>query len=148
MILIAHRGNIDGPNRQEENKPEYLLKAIQKGYDVELDLWYTEDGTYKLGHDAPEHEVDFDFLRDTGMWIHCKDYRTLRHMTQQREKHPLLNFFYHTDEDYVLTTHGFIWAYPDKPGDVNTICVMPEWKNSNTTGFAGICSDYIGKYND
>ena len=40
MILIAHRGNINGPNPIEENKPEYLLSTIEKGYHVELDLWY------------------------------------------------------------------------------------------------------------
>ena len=29
--LIAHRGNINGPNTEEENNPEYLIKTINKG---------------------------------------------------------------------------------------------------------------------
>jgi hypothetical protein len=28
MKLIAHRGNIDGPNPLEENRPEYIEAAI------------------------------------------------------------------------------------------------------------------------
>ena len=43
MKLIAHRGNIDGPNVNEENKPEYILQAIEKGYFVEIDLWYKDN---------------------------------------------------------------------------------------------------------
>ena len=36
MILIAHRGNLKGPNPDKENKPDYLEFAINKGYDVEI----------------------------------------------------------------------------------------------------------------
>ena len=38
MKLIAHRGNIHGENPSEENKPEYIDAAIDKGYDVEIDV--------------------------------------------------------------------------------------------------------------
>ena len=30
MKLIAHRGNINGPNIEEENKPNYLINTINK----------------------------------------------------------------------------------------------------------------------
>ena len=40
MKLIAHRGNIDGPNPSKENHPEYIESAIVDGYDVEIDLRY------------------------------------------------------------------------------------------------------------
>ena len=30
MILISHRGNIDGPNLEKENDPEYILNALTK----------------------------------------------------------------------------------------------------------------------
>ena len=29
MILISHRGNINGPNPEMENNPEYIQKAIR-----------------------------------------------------------------------------------------------------------------------
>ena len=28
MRLISHRGNINGPDYENENKPEYVLKAV------------------------------------------------------------------------------------------------------------------------
>jgi hypothetical protein len=46
MILIAHRGNLNGPNPEHENKPEYLLNAINKGYNVETDLWLIDKKLY------------------------------------------------------------------------------------------------------
>ena len=39
MILISHRGNIDGPNEVRENSPYYIMEALEAGYDVEIDLW-------------------------------------------------------------------------------------------------------------
>ena len=38
-ILIAHRGNTRGPKPEKENQPEYILQAIQEGFDVEIDVW-------------------------------------------------------------------------------------------------------------
>lgn len=143
MILIAHRGNILGPNPERENEPSYILEALEAGFDVEIDLWYMDDGSYMLGHDGPEHPVEFNFLLQNGLWIHCKDYRTLQKMTELDSK---VHYFYHTDEDYVLTSRNIIWAYPDKPGSHGTICVMPEWKGSSVDGFMGICSDHVGEY--
>ena len=34
MILISHRGNINGKNLNIENHPSYIDKAIEAGYDV------------------------------------------------------------------------------------------------------------------
>jgi hypothetical protein len=39
MILIAHRGNLDGPNPSMENHPDYIDAAINAGFHVEVDLW-------------------------------------------------------------------------------------------------------------
>ena len=39
MILIAHRGNINGPRVEFENNPEYVLRAIEMGFDAEVDVW-------------------------------------------------------------------------------------------------------------
>ena len=40
MKLIAHKGNIDGPNSVTENHPDQIDKCIAEGYDVEVDLWW------------------------------------------------------------------------------------------------------------
>jgi hypothetical protein len=39
MILIAHRGNLNGPNKESENMPDYINIAIEKGFYVEIDVW-------------------------------------------------------------------------------------------------------------
>ena len=46
MKLISHRGNINGPNKTEENSPEHILNAINNGYDVEIDVWFIDDKWY------------------------------------------------------------------------------------------------------
>ena len=44
MKLIAHRGNVNGPDPLTENTPEKIESAITAGYDVEIDIWYDEEG--------------------------------------------------------------------------------------------------------
>ena len=138
MILIAHRGNTTGPNPWLENTQGYISFAIDSGYDVEVDVWFS--GGWWLGHDSPQHEIDFTFLQHPDMWLHCKNYAALRQLIPTE-----LNFFYHTDEDYVLTSKKFIWAYPGQPGSDYTICVMPD-RDASVKGFAGVCSDYVAGY--
>lgn len=140
MKLIAHRGNTNGPNPERENNPEYVLEALNKGYDVEIDLWWTKD-EWQLGHDEPQYKISDIFLDHVGLWIHCKNYAAFQKLIPTYR-----NFFYHTNEDYVLTSHKYIWAYPGKTGDKYTICVMPEWDDTPTDGFAGVCSDFVENY--
>jgi hypothetical protein len=73
MILIAHRGLVDGPNKEIENSPEQILTAIDLGYDCEIDVWY-DDGWY-LGHDMPQYKTDAKFLlkNKESFWIHSKN---------------------------------------------------------------------------
>ena len=144
MILIAHRGNISGPKKDLENKPDYITDALNNGFNVEIDLWLSKGGWY-LGHDEPQYKTDFSFLNIHShlLWIHCKDYITFQTLIPYAKN---LNFFYHTNEDYVLTSKNYIWAYPNQVGSKYTICVMPELNNSSVVGFAGVCSDYVGKY--
>ena len=56
MILISHRGNIDGPNSKLENNPTYIDRALDKGFNVEIDLWVYEKEFF-LGHDEPTYLV-------------------------------------------------------------------------------------------
>ena len=76
MRLIAHRGNIDGPNQLEENKPEYIENAISGGFDAEIDVWYdTDENNFYLGHDSPQYVVTQNWLElhINKLWIHCKN---------------------------------------------------------------------------
>ena len=62
MKLISHRGNLNGPNKERENHPDYIWEALQAGYEVEIDVWWV-DGKFKLGHDEPQYDFPFQFNR-------------------------------------------------------------------------------------
>ena len=72
MLIIAHRGLTDGPDTVLQNSPNQVQKALDLGYDVEIDGWYI-DGQYFLGHDAPQYPVDWHWLSKSNLWIHCKN---------------------------------------------------------------------------
>lgn len=145
MRFISHRGNINGPNREKENSPEYILQAVEDGFDVEIDLWYL-DNKYYLGHDAPEHEIEEDFLINPKFWVHCKTVETLARLVDINYQY---NFFFHHSDKAVLTSGKFLWVYPGVEvfGDCS-ITVMPEQahKGFNWRRAAGVCSDHIVDY--
>jgi len=143
MILISHRGNTNGPDLNNENKPEYILKALSLGYHCEIDVWYQND-TWYLGHDEPTYSVSFDFLLKDNLWLHCKNLDALSRLSHYSK----CNAFWHQTDDYTLTTKGYIWVYPGKAGleGYKCICVMPEWNNQDTRDFIGVCTDYIENY--
>ena len=100
MILISHRGNINGPNPEMENNPEYIQKALDLGYDVEVDVWGTKYGAWYLGHDDKEYLIDVEFLRQDGLWCHAKEIRSFYRMVED----PNIHCFTH-DRDFAFTNH-------------------------------------------
>ena len=152
MKLISHRGNVDGPNPLLENQPETIDKAIQLGFDVEIDIRYdTFDGEFYLGHDDPQYLVTPYWLaqRMENLWIHCKNIDALYHFSTKTGGY---NYFWHQEDDYTLTSKGYIWTYPGKTYTSKSIIVMPETivdKNNlndmRRYNCFGICSDFVGK---
>lgn len=135
---ISHRGNIEGPNERYENDPAYIMDALGKGFDVEIDVWLMENKLY-LGHDAPEHLVGLDFLQNDKFWCHCKNIEALQLLMKNN-----VRCFFHDTDDATLTSDGYIWTYPGKHLTENSICVMPERANWNIESYvAGVCSDFI-----
>ena len=137
MIKIAHRGNISGSSHRE-NQTDYILEAISDGYDVEIDLWMVSDRLW-LGHDGPEYLISESFLLDIGhaAWIHCKNLEALHFLNTV---FPQLNYFWHQDDDYTLTSQGYIWAYPGKEVTSKSVMVLPDGDFSDTIAY-GVCSD-------
>ena len=145
MVLISHRGNINGPFESWENKPTYINLAISKGYDVEIDVWYI-DGILFLGHDKPDYDIDFRWFRDRieKLWIHCKNIDALNYFKNCGYE---LNYFWHQVDDVTITSKGYFWTYPGKKLTNNSIAVMPEIKEFIDIEISfGICSDNIEKY--
>lgn len=146
MKIISHRGNINGPNNERENHPDYINEAIEEGYDVETDVWFINDKWY-LGHDNPEYEIKYNFLFDSRFWLHAKNGEAFYKLF--KDKNYNFNVFWHTTEDWVLTSKGYIWTYPNKKLYSESICVLPELGyDGNLKECYGICSDFIIKYSD
>ena len=142
MILISHRGNINGRNPNLENEQRYCQKAIDAGYNVEIDVHFY-DGILWTGHDRPQYRVDDDFLLQEEVWCHAKDIMALRRLLEL-ETH----CFFHQNDPVTLTSKGYMWTYPTQPLTEKSICVKPEVQLIALKHSAGICSDVIEKYTE
>lgn len=146
--IIAHRGLLEGPNKELENRPDQLLKALQYGFDIEVDVWYNDDGLF-LGHDEPQYPIDGhirSFVFGRRAWVHAKNIETMVHLMNNFKSS---NVFYHTDENVVLTSKGYMWAHPIYRIE-HAVCVLPElYPDMPIPGNAfGICTDYALKYSE
>jgi len=148
MLIISHRGNLNGPNPDRENSPSYIEEAIKNGLQCEVDLRVIEK-KYYLGHDTHQYEVDEQWIRDMQnyLWIHCKNHTALSTLIT-RFKNNNIEYFFHTNDEYTLTTSNYIWMYPSitEQYDSNTIMAVPErvgFRNrSELPGILGVCTDY------
>jgi len=144
MILISHRGNINGKNTEKENHPDYIDDAIKLGYDVEIDIWVI-DGNFYLGHDGPQYNISLDWLSDRidRLWLHCKNTEAIERFNISFQHY---NYFWHQEDTVTLTSKNFIWAYPGKQPINRSIAIMPEIFSDNIKSCLGVCSDYIKNY--
>lgn len=142
MFKIAHRGNLNGPNPEKENEPSYIVSAINQGFDCEVDLWRTESGFF-LGHDEPQYEIKDSFLFELSdkLWIHCKNLEALTFVSKEAST---LNGFWHQEDNFTLTTKGYIWTYPNRPTSTQSILVDLSKGSVHETllALAGFCKDW------
>ena len=143
MILISHRGNLNGKIPENENCPDYIDKAIHSGYDVEIDIWMIDNELF-LGHDGPQYKVIYNWLstRYERLWIHCKNVEAGGWFNMMG----LFNYFWHEEDTLTLTSQNYVWVYPGKQPISNSIAVLPELNNDDISQCLGVCSDYIKKY--
>ena len=146
MIIISHRGNLNGPS-EEENSTAAIDTAIHKGFYVEIDVWAIDSKLY-LGHDVPKDEISFRWLRDrcTKLWVHCKNLEAAVYINTNCVN---ATFFWHQTDDFVLTSNNYFWTYPGKKLCNNSIAVMPEIAiDKYPVGIYGVCTDYPEKYKE
>jgi len=124
VIIIAHRGNIDGPDSLQENHPDFIDDALKLGFDVEIDL-RIKDGDFYLGHDKPTYKVSLEWIykRKEKLWIHCKDRESLDNLSSSYID---FHYFYHTTDQYTLTSHAIGWICLAQLPIKNAIIVLPE----------------------
>lgn len=147
MIYISHRGNLEGKSSQE-NHPDQVKYCLDQGFDVEIDVWFNE-GEFYLGHDYGQYKIEFEFLLNKKLWVHCKNVSALAALKGSFYN---INCFFIDKDDCVLTSKGDIWLSPTyKKSFKHAICVMPEdsrWEypREELLDFSGICTDHVYYY--
>lgn len=136
MKIISHRGNLNGPNSITENSVLAISAALDKGFDVEIDVWF-KSGKWYLGHDKPTYSVDESFLENKKLWCHAKNLDALNLMLKNNKIH----CFWHQNDDFTLTSKNYIWTYPDKDTRDNSIIVLIKKQKIPKKTF-GICTDF------
>jgi len=141
---ISHRGNLFGIEPEKENTIRYIKKAIDAGYDVEIDIWFFNGSLY-LGHDfdSMKEKVSLSFLKENvnRVWCHAKNIPAFIFLKENN-----IHTFYQTIENFVLTTEGFLWLHSgfdyDHEKSVHVFLDRP--KNISFGNFPkNICSDHI-----
>jgi hypothetical protein len=147
MKLIAHRGNINGPDFDNENRPEAILYALSLGYECEIDIWVKNNELF-LGHDIPMYPTTKEFLNNirNSLWIHAKNNEAVLWLMEQGNQ---FNWFWHQNDNHTLTSWGFLWSYPGcQLKGYKCVYVMPEYdktesgKSENLYSYEYICTDY------
>lgn len=151
MIIISHRGNTNGPNHCSENDPSNVIRLLYAGFDVEIDVWFVNNKWY-LGHDKPNFNVNVDFITQQGLWLHAKNIDAMCALKLYD-----VNYFYHNNDDCVLTSNNYIWTH--NKVDIscisdcylnNIILVLPEIVRIDKSVLKkchAICTDYVDEYN-
>lgn len=139
MIIISHRGNINGSIPDCENNPEYILKAIDLGFDVEIDFWNYGDNFF-LGHNEPKYPISQQWLilNSKKLWVHCKNIDGIEYLKNNNSE---LNYFWHQEDFVTITSKGYLWVYPGKQPIKNSIAVLPEKYKDPIGNCYGICTD-------
>jgi hypothetical protein len=158
MILISHRGNVNGPDKEKENTKSYIQSALDMGYHVEIDIW-SHDGILFLGHDTPDYEVELEWLleRREKLLVHAKNFEALSSLTfNHLDAQSQLATFFHENEKYTIinngrnihgvVVNGLIWAHDIE--NISSKCIIPLIDKSDLDKkpkkqIWGICSDYV-----
>lgn len=138
--LISHRGNLNGKSSATENSPKRIMEVLDLGFDVEIDVWSTEDGL-RMGHDYPNWPIlENRLLVDERVWCHAKDLDSLCILKDMGA-----HTFYHHMDNAILTSRGFVWLYPGKRpkvGNKDCVVLLPEVDQWIIPECYAICTDY------
>ena len=117
MIKISHRGNLEGPVKELENCPKQIQKVLKKGFNCEIDVWYTNSNLI-LAHDLKSdknYKINDQFLLQKGLWCHAKNFGALNYLKKLG-----VNFFWH-EEDKISIWYPKIKIFrQDKDGSWNS----------------------------
>lgn len=142
MMIISHRGNLNGPIPEQENTEEYIYVAIYAGYTVEIDVRLEYDRLW-LGHDCAEYYVNLEWLifLKNHLWIHAKNFAALNVLI----RHPLKVFFHEHEKHTIINNCGLIWSHDISGAAEHSIIPLIDEKSIylfQPKPVYGICTDY------
>lgn len=138
---------MDGPSALE-NHPDYIKKALDAGFNVEVDVQSIRNGEALIGHGGPSYTTNLDMICDDRVWCHAKTLSALEDLL-----HIGAHCFWHQDDDYTITSKGVIWTARDECGG-NIVRVtkkasdVGEVMTDNGLLFNhlyGVCCDYVNQ---
>jgi hypothetical protein len=142
LILISHRGNLDGSDPAHENTPDYLHVALHAGYAVccHVILYH---GAFFLPTAAGHYKLPYAMLSNPKVWFLADDAVTLSALCDVNAHAVPLN------SQVALTSVHYLWCAPGESLPPRSIAVFPErgpagWLESGDP--AGLCSDEISRY--
>jgi hypothetical protein len=144
MKLIAHRGNTNGIFEHYENEPTYIDLAIDRGFDVEVDVWL-KDKILWLGHDKPDYGINPSWFKDRkdNLWIHAKNFEALNYFIDL----DWARVFYHELEKHtIIGNSGLIWSHDLTEASTKSIIPLLNLEDVNNweeKEVYGVCSDYV-----
>ena len=149
MIIISHRGNLNGPLEGNENTIPYIEEALHD-FDVEIDVWYHKKKLW-LGHDAPQDPIAIKGLvqNKKKLWIHCKNLAAMDYLCKLNFIYSMgFNFFGHSSDDFVLTSQNYIFTLPFAGLTSRSFLVMPEFfdYDGSITKVAAVLTDFPKRY--
>jgi hypothetical protein len=142
MLVISHRGNINGPKPEFENNPANIVGAMGRKLVCEIDVWLLNNQWY-LGHDFPKYPVKWEWLNlHKAMLIcHAKNVAAFEELLANR-----LHTFMHQNDPMVLTSHNYIVCMHYVGWPKNKAIVMcPELVSPtlfNASLPFAVCTDY------
>lgn len=160
MRIISHRGNINGPVAATENSFAAIEKALDIGFDVEIDLWYLA-GKFWLGHDQPERSLSIDNLdswsQKGDIYVHCKNIWAAQFFIEDYgfKFRPVFPFM-HDNDQAVFLRNEKLWVHPNAVHSVDPflskrcIAVLPNVRTAKydfevdltLEKWYGVCTDY------
>jgi hypothetical protein len=146
VIIISHRGNLNGPKPKLENDPASVIGTLDRGLLCEIDVWYIKNKWY-LGHDYPKYPVKWNFFisHETNIICHAKNTAALEKLLDRG-----FHVFMHKSDPMVLTSLGWVVCmhYAAWPKD-RAVVMFPELLSPKLLAASkpfAICTDYPVKY--
>lgn len=129
---------MNGEDPSIQNNPVHILMLLESGIPCEVDVRYVDSNFY-LGHDSCDYKIFLGFLKNKNLWVHCKDLASLEICLASN-----IHCFWHQNDDYTLTSKGYIWTFPGEkaPGNLSGVIVDLD-RNWPTKKYnCLVCSDY------